>query len=103
MGGIGLQPGFSAGHPVGIAGYLIAGLLIAAGLLLIGVRRPIAFYGGVLAALLTAVSGLLAFAGRTHWALPVPPILSMVVGLYLCIRLAIARSLYFPAGEESDR
>jgi hypothetical protein len=99
MGGLGLQPSlspvFSLGQRPGAIAYLIAGLLIVSGLLLIAFRRPIAFYVALFAAVATVVTGLVSYSGHPQLALPVPPVLSIVIGLYLCVRLAIARNLYF--------
>lgn len=94
MGGIGLS-GFSGQRPSGIVPYLIAGLLIGGGATLF-LRRPFAFWVALAASVVLAVSGLLARFGYPMLALPIPPILSIVVGLYLCLRVLMAKSALKP-------
>lgn len=86
--------GFGAQHPPTQVGWLIAGLLVSGGGLLF-LRRPFAWWTALAAATVTAVSGVLAQTGKPEWALPMPPLLSMVIGLYLVFRLAIARPFFF--------
>ena len=86
----GLSVGGMGSHePNTPAGYAIAGLLILGGLSLFLSSR-FSFYLALFAALVTALSGVLAHAGHPTWAMPVPWWLSVVVGLYLCIRVPLA-------------
>jgi hypothetical protein len=88
MGGIGIA-GIGA-KPIGPVPYVIAGILVGAGVLMF-LRRPFVFWFALAAALVLGVSGALAWAGKPQLALPVPPTLSIVIALYLCLRSLIAR------------
>jgi hypothetical protein len=92
MGGISLG-GFGAQHQPTVVGWVIAGVLIAAGGLLF-LRRPLVWYIAVGAAALAVVTGVVAQLGRPDLALPVPPLLSLVIGLYLILRLVISRKYF---------
>src|SRR5690242_12922147 len=85
--------GFGAQHPPTKVGWVIAGLLITAGGLLF-LRRPFAWYIGLGAAAVTLISGFVAQLGKPEWALPTPPLLAIVIGLYLLFRLLMARSWF---------
>ncbi len=93
--------GFGAPYAPSSAGWLIAGVLIGCGALLF-LRRPFAWWAAIAAAALTILTGLLALAGRPQWALPAPPPLSIVVGLYMMLRLLIARSYFRRRGNVSS-
>ncbi len=72
-------------------------VLAAAGLLVMtGVRA--AYYVGLAAGALTALAGICTWTGLggARLALPVQPIIAVVVGLYLCFRVAIAHKLFGP-------
>jgi hypothetical protein len=84
--------GFGAQHPTTV-GWGIAGLLVVAGGLLF-LRRPFVWWLGLMAALVTLVSGFITQAGKSEWGLPVPPLLAIVIGLYLVLRLTIARAYF---------
>jgi hypothetical protein len=87
----GLSVGGITGHrPLGPAAYAIAGLLVVAGVVLF-TRRAIAYYVALAAALVTATTGALAAFGLPQLALPVPPMLAIGVGLYLVLRVVMAR------------
>lgn len=88
MGGIG-SAGIGGHHPTAI-GYAIAAFLVVGGGLLI-LRLTVAFWVAVAAALALTISGALAWAGHPGWAMPVPPLLSIVIGLYLILRTVMAR------------
>jgi hypothetical protein len=94
VGGIGAQP-----KPTP-AGWAIAGALVVAGALLF-LRRPFAFWVAMAASLVTVLAGLVALAGHPELSLPVPPALSIVVGLYLCLRLAMAKT-YFQSRPQNE-
>jgi hypothetical protein len=88
LGGLSVS-GIGGHRPLGVAPWIIAGLLMAAGALLFTRARP-AFYFALAVAALTAVSGIVALAHHPELSLPVPPALSVGVGLYLVFRTAIA-------------
>jgi hypothetical protein len=98
MGGLSVG-GFGAQHPTKV-GWAIAGLLIVAGGLLF-LRRPFAWWVGLGAAAITLVSGFVAQAGKPELGLPTPPLLAIVVGLYLVFRLLMARA-YFQQKKRED-
>ncbi len=72
------------------AQWAIFGVLVVAGLLLF-IRRPWTFWVAIGAAAVLALTGVLAMLKHPELALPVPPILSIVIGLYLVLRAVIAR------------
>ena len=90
LGGLAVS-GIGGHHPLGTVPYVIAGLLVAAGLALF-TRARIAFYFAIAVAALTAVSGVLALAHHPELALPTPPAVSIAGGLYLIFRTAIGAS-----------
>lgn len=78
------------GHrPVGPVPWLLAGLLVVTGALLF-TRTRAAFWLAINTGAVTAITGILALLHHPEWALPVPPALSIGVGLYLIFRTAIA-------------
>ena len=84
------------GARLGPGGYAVVGLLGAAGLLVM-TRLWAAYYLGLLAGGATAISGIVAWgwpALAARWSLPVHPGISTVVGLYLCIRMALAHRMF---------
>jgi hypothetical protein len=89
MGGLSLS-GIGGHVPLGWAAWGIAGLLIIAGVLLL-LKRSFAFYVAIAAAIITAATGVMPYLHHPELALPVPPILSIVVGLYLVARTAMLR------------
>lgn len=89
MGGLSIS-GIAGHHPLGPAAWSIAGLLVGAGIALL-TQRPFAFYLALFAATVTAVSSVLPYLHHPELALPVPPLLSIVVGLYLIGRTAMLR------------
>jgi hypothetical protein len=88
--GLGLTKFGQSPQPLGPAQYAIAGVLTIAGALMF-LRKPFTTYVALAAAGLVVVSGLLAFSGHPELALPFPPVMSVVVGLYLILRTLIAR------------
>lgn len=92
MGGLSIG-GFGAQHSPTRIGWMIAGLLIGAGGLLF-LRRPFVWWVALAAALITLASGFVAQAGKPDWSLPVPPLLAIVVGVYLVLRLVMARAYF---------
>jgi hypothetical protein len=89
----GLSASGIGGHrPIGTVPWAIAGLLVVAGLLLF-TRTRASFFVALAAGAVTAITGVLALAHHPELALPVPPALSVGVGLYLIFRTAIASPL----------
>jgi hypothetical protein len=94
--------GFGAQHPPTHAGWAIAGLLVGAGGLLF-LRKPFVWWVGLLAAVVTLASGFITQAGKTEWGLPVPPLLAIVIGLYLVFRLTMARAYFSRKQQAKDQ
>ena len=85
--GIGTQP-----HP-SPAGWAIAGALVVGGAVLF-LRKPFSLYVAMASALVTLLGGVLALAHHPELSLPVPAAMSIVVGLYLFVRLAMAKAYF---------
>ncbi len=98
LGGIGIS-GIGGAKPLGPVPYAIAAILVVGGALMF-LRRPFVFWIALAAALVLGVSGALAWAGKPQLALPVPPTLSIVIALYLCLRAVIARPALAPRKTE---
>ncbi len=75
------------------AAYVIAGGLVAAGVILI-LKRPFSFHVALAATTILIASGLVAFAGRPDLGLPFAPGLSLGIGVYLLLRIAVGRVSY---------
>jgi len=85
--------------------YPLVGLLAAAGLLVM-TRLRAGYYLSLVAGGVTAISGIAAWASPTvgaRYALPIHPGISMVVGLYLCFRIAIAHRMFGPQPKKPSR
>jgi hypothetical protein len=92
MAGIGLAPlGPEPRQPIGPVQLAIAGILILAGVLLV-MRRQIGIWFAFGAAAVLTGTGIAALIGARQFALPVPPAISIVIGLYLFLRVAMARA-----------
>lgn len=89
MGGIGIS-GIGGAKPQGAVPWAVAAILVAGGALMF-IRKPFVFWIAIACATVLAATGALALAGHPNLALPVPPVLSLVIGLYLCLRAVIAR------------
>jgi hypothetical protein len=75
--------------------YAIAGVLGLAGvLIMMGLRAG--YYAGLIAGAVTALSGVAAWVGLARWSLPMHPALSVVVGLYMCMRVATSQAMFRP-------
>jgi hypothetical protein len=96
MGGVSI--GIGGHRPLGPAGYIIAGLLVASGLLVL-TRRPFAYYWALTAALVTTASGVLPYIGHPELALPIAPPLAIGVGAYLCLRVVMSRNAFVRSSE----
>jgi hypothetical protein len=83
--------------------YGLLGLLGLAGVLVMFRLRP-AYYLGLAAGAATAMTGILTWAGvgGGRFALPGHPAFSTVVGLYLCLRVAMAHRQFLGAPEEKS-
>ena len=88
LGGLSVS-GIGGHRPLGVVPWILAGLLVVVGALLF-TRTRAAFYAALAVGALTAVAGVLALAHHPELSLPVPPALSIGVGLYLVFRTAIA-------------
>src|SRR5688500_374648 len=89
MGGLGVRRIGSQESPSTV-GWALAGYLVASGAALL-LRHKLTFWNAMMAATLLAVSGALALAGKRELSLPMPPWLTLVVGLYMCLRLIMAK------------
>jgi hypothetical protein len=92
IGGLSVS-GIGGHRPLGSIPWVLAGLLVLVGVLVL-TRTRAAFYVALAVGALTAATGVLPFVGHPEWALPVPPALSIGVGLYLVFRTAIASSAF---------
>lgn len=90
LGGLSVS-GIGGHRPLGVVPWVIAGLLVVAGVALFTRLKP-GYYFAIAVAALTSVSGVLALVHHPELALPAPPALSIVVGLYLIFRTALAAS-----------
>jgi len=88
LGGLSVS-GIGGHRPLGAVPWILAALLIIAGGLVF-TRTRAAFYLALAVGALTAITGIIALAHHPELALPVPPALSIGVGLYLVFRTAIA-------------
>jgi hypothetical protein len=100
MAAIGVS-GIGGQKPVGAVPWVIAGLLALGGASMF-LKRPFAFWVAIAAAALLAATGVAARLGHPNWALPVPWQLSVVIGLYLCLRAVIARPSLKPRPPRTD-
>jgi hypothetical protein len=90
LGGIVVSP--IGGHrELTTAAMVVAALLVIAGVLLL-TRRGFAFWVAIAAAATAAATGVAALLGHPRLALPLPPALSIGVGLYLVLRTFMARA-----------
>jgi hypothetical protein len=92
LGGISVS-GIGGHRPIGPIPWLIAGLLVLTGALLF-TRTRVSFWVAINTGAVTAITGVLALLHHPELALPVPPALSIGVGLYLIFRTAIAMSAF---------
>jgi len=88
LGGLSVS-GIGGHRPLGAVPWILAALLVVAGAFLF-TRTRVSFYVALAVGALTAITGILALAHHPELALPVPPALSIGVGLYLVFRTAIA-------------
>jgi hypothetical protein len=90
----GLSVSGIGGHrPLGTFPWVLAIWIITAGAFVF-TRTRASFYVALATGALTAVTGILAYVGHPELALPVPPALSIGIGLYLLFRTGIAASAF---------
>lgn len=94
LGGLSVS-GIGGRHPLGPVAWVLAAILVAAGALLF-TRMRAAWFFALAAGALTAASGVMPYLHHPELALPVPPALAIVVGLYLVFRTAIAAPTFGP-------
>jgi hypothetical protein len=92
LGGISLS-GIGGHRPLGPVPYVLAGLLVVTGALLF-TRTRASFWIAINAGAITAITGVIALIHHPELALPLPPALSIGVGLYLVFRTAISTSAF---------
>ena len=92
LGGLSVS-GIGGHRPLGPVPWVLAGLLVAAGALVF-TRLRAAFYFALVVGALTAATGVLPYLHHPELALPVPPALSIGIGLYLVFRTALASSTF---------
>jgi hypothetical protein len=85
----------SHGEQPGATAAVAAGALAVGGLALL-LRRRASFYIALAAALTTVAFALVSFVTRRVLGLPLPPLISLVIGLYISFRLALARRAMSP-------
>ncbi len=88
------------GHPT-MPALVIAASLVAGGVALF-FRRPASFWIALGAGLLTALAGAIGLARHRVIGLPVPPIASLVGGLYVTLRVSLARPSLRPTAPTPD-
>ncbi len=98
LGGLSVS-GIGGHRPLGVVPWVLAGLLVLAGALVLTRTRP-AFYAALAVGAITAITGIVALAHHPELALPVPPALSIGVGLYLVFRTAIASPIFGGGGKK---
>jgi glucose dehydrogenase len=101
MAGLGLAPLGPNRASAGAAQFAIAGVLLVAGLLMI-LKRPIAFAVATGAAGMLIGTGVAAMAGAPQFALPFHPLISIVIGLYLFLRIYMAKRGLKPKATPPD-
>jgi hypothetical protein len=90
VGGIAVSPLGTRTGPLTPVALAIAAALIVAGVFFL-LKRSFAFWIGIAAAALTALTGIAAQLHHPAWALPIAPWLSIVLGIYLAVRTVTAR------------
>lgn len=99
LGGMSVS-GIGGHRLIGVVPWALAALLVVTGALLF-TRTRIAFWVAIAAGAITATSGIVALMHHPELSLPVPPALSIGVGLYLVLRTAIATSTF--GGKKAPR
>lgn len=91
LGGVSLLVARSHGISPTATGIAVAASLAVAGFWLM-LRWKGAFYAAMAAAGFTSATGVAGFLAHREVGLPLPPIVSVVAGLYVFLRVLIARS-----------
>jgi hypothetical protein len=88
---------FASSHGVRptATGLAVAGMLGVGGFWVM-LRWRGAFFGAMAAAGFTAATGVAGFISHREVGLPLPPIVSLVAGLYIALRVLIARPALAP-------
>src|SRR5690349_21467179 len=81
-------------RPTAVGG-IVAGVLAVAGFWLM-LRRRGSFAAAMIAGGLLSATGVAGFIEHRAVGLPLPPIVSLVAGLYICLRVLIARPAITP-------
>jgi hypothetical protein len=92
LGGLAVS-GVGGHRPLGPVPWILAGLLIVAGVLVF-TRLRMAFWIALAVGALTAATGVLPYLHHPELALPVPPALSIGIGLYLVLRTALGAATF---------
>lgn len=82
--------GLDGVRPQGTLPWVLAGILCVGGIVML-LRPPFALWVAVGCSAMLVVTGALAYLGHPQLALPVHPILSVVIGLYICLRSLLMR------------
>jgi hypothetical protein len=87
----------SPGTKISPVGMGLAGLLAVAGVLVM-TRLRAGFYVGLVAGAAVAIAGILTWTGvgGGRLSLPVDPRIEVVLGLYMCFRMALAEKFMGP-------
>jgi hypothetical protein len=82
--------GLDGNRPQGTIPWVIAGIVCAGGIAVL-FRRKWGIWVAVGCSALLVITGALAYLGHPELALPLHPILSVVIGLYVCLRALLMR------------
>ena len=96
--GFGLIPpamALRAGGPLTLVESFAALPLLAGGVAML-LRRPASFYVAQAGGALTAIAGAVGLLTHRQVGLPLSPLVVLVLGLYVCFRIAIARPSLTP-------
>jgi hypothetical protein len=82
--------GIDVNRPQGVVPWVIAAIVCAGGIAVL-FRQKWGIWVAVACSALLVVTGALAYLGHPELALPLHPILSVVLGLYVCLRALLMR------------
>jgi hypothetical protein len=95
LGGGSLLLGRNYGYQPTVSMGIVAGALCVGGLALF-VKKPISFWIAFGATLIVMGFAVASFVLKRMVGLPLPPIIALVAGLYLCFRLVLSRFAFRP-------